>query len=85
MQEDYADLGLQVLGITDASFASAQAFMEDEGLNFPILAQAPATREAFGVAMIWGSTYYLIDAEGRVICKGLDSAQEYLDEVEVED
>jgi len=82
MQEEYADLNLHVLGVTDADAGSSRAFAENNGLNFPLLAEAPQTRKAFGVEMVWGSTHYLVDPSGKLVAKGLDDAEESLDKIE---
>jgi peroxiredoxin len=82
MQEEYAELNVQLLGITDAQQGTMAAFTEEHHLNFPLLANAPKTREAFGVNMVWGSTHYLMDPSGKVVAKGLDAAQERLDQIE---
>jgi len=80
MQTEYEDMKLSVLGVTDADRALAQNFSEQHQLNFDILAEAPRTREAFGVQMVWGSTHYLVDPSGVIVAKGLDGAEEFLDQ-----
>lgn len=81
MQETYADLNFEVLGVTDADDVTVLDFVEEHQLNFPIQASAPLTRKAFGVAMIWGSTYYLVDPKGQIVGKGLDQAETHLDQL----
>lgn len=80
MQEEYSDLNLRLLGVSDADAGSLRSFSEQHGLNFELLASAPKTRKAFGVEMVWGSTHYLVDPAGQVVAKGLDGAAEVLDE-----
>ena len=80
MQEEFGELGLEIIGITDAGRTEAQEFASDQELNFPLVADAPRTREAFGIKMIWGSVVFLVGPDGVIRAESLDDAEERLEE-----
>ena len=79
MQNDYRQQGVVILGVTAASGVEAQQFILEEGVNYPVLADAGAVKEAWGVKRLWGSVVYLVDRDGQVVTRGIDEAMAVLD------
>ncbi len=75
MQDKYSNHGLAIAGVTDASRKDVEIFIHDHATNFPVLAEAKADREAFGISMIWGSVFFLIDDGGNVVSQDLDEIE----------
>ncbi len=75
MQEQYSDRGLVIAGVTDASREDVEGFIHEHATNFPVLAEAEADREAFGVSMIWGSEFFLLDDGGNILSQDLDEIE----------
>lgn len=69
-----------LIGVTEASVEEAREYREEMFLDFPILADADATREAWGVELIWGNVVRLVDPDGRVVAEGLGEATQTLGE-----
>ena len=42
-------------------------FAREHRLPYPILAEAEPLMDAYGIDLIWGSVFYLVDPEGRVL------------------
>ena len=80
VQEELGGPDFSLLAITDAPAEEMAAFRERHELNFPILSEAVATREAFGIDLIWGSVFYLVDPEGRVVEDGLERSVERVED-----
>ncbi len=78
MAAQHEDMGLQVLGITDAPAADARRFVVENSLPFPVLADAAETRVAFQIDMIWGSPVFLLDESGSVVAEELGPVESYL-------
>lgn len=75
---DYEKAGAVVLGVSPDSVAKIKKFHEQEGLNFPLLADEDhAVAEAYGVWVqksMYGRTYwgnerttFVIDPDGKVV------------------
>ena len=47
-------------------------FAQEHRLPFPILAEAEPLMDAYGIDLIWGSVFYLVDAEARVLAADLE-------------
>ncbi|MHC4375313.1 MAG: peroxiredoxin family protein [Planctomycetota bacterium] len=47
-------------------------FAQKHRLPYPILAEAEPLMDAYGIDLIWGSVFYLIDPEGRVLAADLE-------------
>lgn len=69
---------MAVFAITDETVEVTEQYAIDQGLEFPILAEAPLTREAWGIDMIWGNVVHLVDPEGRIVADGLGRAEDVL-------
>ncbi len=60
------------MGVTAGSELDATRFVIDHGLTFPVLTEAEAETEAWGVRFIAGNVNYLVDPEGNVVAQGSD-------------
>ena len=80
LQDEYADLPLIVIAVTTSDKQTARLFSVDYKLNYAILANAEADHEAYGVDLVWGSTIYLIDPEGKIVARGLEDIGVLLEE-----
>jgi len=72
LQEDFRDKDVRVAGVTWFPAAEAELFATTQALDYPVLAEAQAVFDAWGVEAVWGSVVYLIDADGRVVARGID-------------
>jgi len=75
MQSDFATKGAVVAGVTSAAALEAEQFQVEFALNYPVLADAQAVFDAWGVKRIWGSVVYLVDRDGNVLARGLDETR----------
>lgn len=75
VQENYGSQSFSIIGITDESTESAQRFAEQQKLNFPVLADAGTVRDAYGVGLVWGSSFFLVDPKGEIVEQGLDACE----------
>ncbi len=71
---------MTLVGVTNANAAVTADYREEQGIAFPILADASAVSEAWGVAMIWGNVVRLVDPEGRIVAAGRGDAARVLGE-----
>lgn len=78
MQSEFGPKGVQVAGVTEASAAEAERFLVEFGLTYPVIADARALFEAYGVEALWGSVVYLIDAQNRIVARGIDPIRKEL-------
>lgn len=78
LRDDLADHGVIVVGVTSESREDAREFIEVAGGRYPVLANAAADRDAWGVDFVWGSVYYLLDPNGVIVLEGLDAAEDRL-------
>lgn len=69
---------MAVYAVTDDTVELTAQYAIDQGLEFPILAEAPLTREAWGIDMIWGNVVHLVDPEGRIVADDLGGAETIL-------
>jgi hypothetical protein len=69
---------LRFLAVTDAERGEAAMFRTDFGLPFPVLAEAEATRQAWGVDFIWGNTVYYVGKSGLIKAQGSHDVQAML-------
>ena len=70
-----------VLGVTSAPAAQAQQFQVENGLNYPVLADAQAVFDAYGVQAVWGSVVYLVDPDGKIAARGIEDVRTRLGSV----
>lgn len=75
VQDNYGSQSFSIIGVTDESTESAQRFAERQKLNFPVLADAEPVRDAFGVGLVWGSSFFLIGPDGTIVEQGLDACE----------
>jgi hypothetical protein len=61
---------LTFIAVTEAERGEAAMFRTDYGIPFPVLAEAEASREAWGVDFIWGDSVYFVGKDGRVVSQG---------------
>ena len=47
-------------------------FNREYDLPYPLLAEAQPLLDAYGIELIWGSVFYLIDPDGRVLAADLE-------------
>lgn len=78
MHDTYRDAGFTVLGVTDHPVHDAQRYANKHGMQFPVLANADDVREAYGVALVWGTVVFLVDPDGRVVARDLGDAEQIL-------
>ena len=69
-----------MLGVTDHDEAAVRQFATAWQVNYPIAFAAERDREAFGIEMVWGSTFYLVDPFGRIVESGFEACMETLAE-----
>ncbi len=81
MQSELADKGLMVLGVVRESAAQAQQFQVEYALNYPVLADAQAMFDAYGVDAVWGSVVYLVDADEKIVARGIEDVRTRLESV----
>jgi peroxiredoxin len=67
-----------LIGVTEASVVQADEYRVRQGLAFPILADAAATHDTWGVELIWGNVVRLVDPQGQVVAESLDEAARVL-------
>ena len=75
LRDEFLPHGVLVVGVTSASREDAQEFIEDAGGQYPVLANGSTDRDAWGVDLIWGSIFYLINPHGIIVLEGLDAAE----------
>ena len=80
VQETYGGEDFTLVTVTDAPADEAAAFAFEERVTFPVLAGAALTRAAYGVDLIWGSTFFLVDPAGEIVATELEQAEERLAE-----
>ncbi len=73
---DEEDVGL--VGVTAADRPTVEAYVQDYGWEFPILAGAGAAQADWGVRLVWGNVVKLVDPAGRVVAEGLGAARRVL-------
>ncbi len=76
----YSSKSFTVLGVTDANREETLGLAREHSLNFPLLVGAEATRESYGIDMVRGSIFYLVDSESRIVADGLGDLEEALAE-----
>lgn len=75
---DHEDIGLQSLWVTEASVDEASAFMREQWVPYPVLADAEAVRKSYGIDLIWGSPVFLVDRDGVVVAEELGPVERFL-------
>lgn len=81
MQSEFADRGVKVLGVTRFPAADAQLFVVEQGINYPVIADGASLFEAYGVKAVWGSVVYLIDADEKIVARGIEDVRKRLGSV----
>ncbi len=77
---EYADRGLVLAAITQASVDRVETFALQHSVDYPVLAEATADFESHGIEIIWGSVHYLVDPDDEVVADGLAEIEEVLSE-----
>ena len=78
MQETFGAKGFTVVGVTEETVKDTRTFAAQHDVNYPILAGSDGPRKAYGVEAIWGSIFYLVSPDGRIVAKGLEESREVL-------
>ena len=76
VQETYGVQGISVIGVTPVSKVEAHRFAQDMGLPYPVLADAAAELEIYGVREVPDT--FLVDPDGVVVARGMELIQEAL-------
>jgi len=84
LQEDYADKGFTVVGISLDQEGSEKvaAFKEEYGVNYPMLMGDSAVTEAFG-GIQFLPTSFLIDGQGRILARHVGLVEKATLETEI--
>lgn len=77
MRDEFSGSNVEIVGVTDGSREDVLAALEGPP-PIPVLVDADADRDAWGVAFVWGSVYYLVDTTGVVAAEGLSVCEEHL-------
>ena len=80
LQRSYRDRGLRVLGVTEAPRDRVEEFISTHSVTYPILTDALASEQAYGVEMLWGTEVFLVDPGGIVVADKLANAERMLAE-----
>ena len=75
LQKKYADKGFTVVGIAEDEPAKTKAFVEQIGINYPVMIEPDGAGRAFGVTALPSSV--LVNRDGKVIyaMRGIDTSQ----------
>ena len=65
-----------LVGIATASEFELFQFAKEYALEFPLLADGESLMDAYGIDLIWGSVFYLVDAQGAVLAAELEPSIE---------
>ncbi len=77
-QNEFGSGEFTVVGVTPGTAEDVTRVAAAERMNYPVFADAPKTTRAFGVRLIWGSTFYLVDPSNKIVARGLDDAEAHL-------
>jgi hypothetical protein len=80
VQERFEGESFSVVGVTHASEEEARAFLEEHEPNYPVALVGEEDFAAFGVELVWGSTFYLVSPEGLLVAEGLGDCEARLEE-----
>lgn len=69
MQKTYGRLGLEVVGVTAADKEDALAFTKENGIDFPVLADADDIIESYGIPAVDENYTYLVNPPGVVVAQ----------------
>ena len=69
LQKEYGPRGLTVVGVTPDPAEEAKAFILRHELPFPILPDARAVLDAWGLPDMWGNRIYLVNPAGVVLAQ----------------
>ena len=70
---------MPLVGVTEASLEDAEAYAFEQGLGFPVLAEAGEVMDAWGVDFIWGNVVRLVDPAGTIVAVGVGDCRSALD------
>lgn len=76
VRRNYARHGLTVVGVTPASKEDAHRFAQANALPYPVLSEAGAELEIYGVREVPDA--FLVDPQGVVVARGMELIQEAL-------
>jgi peroxiredoxin len=78
VQDTYKAKGLRLIGVTKATREDTRRFGADQKVNYALLAEAEADQLAYGVKLVWGTRYFLVDPDGTVVAQELDVIEQRL-------
>jgi peroxiredoxin len=78
VQEQYKAKGLKVIGITKATREDVARFDKEQGVSYWLLAEADKDQLAYGVKLVWGTMYFLVDPEGQIVSQDLQVIEQRL-------
>ncbi len=78
LQRDYHDRGVRVLAVTEAPPERALEFITEHSVSYPVLTDAQASQDEFGVELLWGTEVLLVDPGGIVIADRLADIERIL-------
>ena len=78
MQNAYAKKNFTVIGVTAAAREQVAAFGGEQNVNYPMLAAAQADQDAYGVSLVWGTMFFLINPKGEIVSQDLKQIEKQL-------
>ncbi len=66
LQKEYADRGVQIVGVALDEFPKVQAFVRDNGMNYPVLMGTDAVVAQYG-GIEGIPTTFIIDRQGKIV------------------
>jgi peroxiredoxin len=80
MKKTYEKHGLAVVGVTAADREDTEAFIQENGIDFPVLADAEHVIDSYGIPAVDENYTYLVDPPGVIVAQcDLTSASRILD------
>jgi len=78
IQSKYSNKKFTVIGASKADHESLVAFAQQHSVTYPLLAEAAKDHEAYGVGLVWGTVFFLVDPEGKVVSQEIDAIKRRL-------
>ena len=78
IQSQYGKKNFTVIGATKADREFLTEFAKERQVTYPLLAEAQKDLEAYGVGLVWGTVFFLIDPQGQVVSQDLDEIKQRL-------
>ncbi len=70
LKNRFGPKGLAVVGVTASDREDAEAFIQETGIDFPVLADAEDVVDSYGIPAVDENHTYLIDPPGVVVAQG---------------